>query len=309
MPDAVAARLDTVRDAARRTRHQLAPRAVAAREAAITYADEARSRVAPRVELARAAARARYRSDVRPYLRTARRNVPVVLEQAAKGAAHRARAGVDRAAEYAAPRVGAAVAGARQVAEPYREEAASRGGAALAALRGQVSAEDVERLLRRRHRRERRARSARALLLFAATAAAAAVAWRTWQRRNEPDWLGDDTATEVFEASGGTGARPLGSDPSGSGADGERIEGGVTNELRATAARTASSAKEAVGHAADAARSKATETAERVRPRQGRAEGTEGRAPRQGESGAPKDSAKNSGDSAKDSTQPGPGGL
>ncbi len=98
--------------------------------------------------------------------------------------------------------VASAVAGTKAATEPLRTEAALRGQTALAALRGELTAEDVAALRRKLHRRERRAqrirRTRRALAVGAGlSAATAAVVW--WRRTTTPSWLTDDTgdATSV----------------------------------------------------------------------------------------------------------------
>ncbi len=88
---------------------------------------------------------------------------------------------------------------ARAAAGPAREEAAAqRGAAAVAALRGQVTAEEIEKLTRRRHRRSRAGRFVRRAGLIGLLAGGAYAAWRWWDRQANPDWLVEPpAATEV----------------------------------------------------------------------------------------------------------------
>jgi hypothetical protein len=96
-----------------------------------------------------------------------------------------------------------------------REEAAARGAAALAALRGQISPRQIEKLVRRQRRRARVGRIAKGLAVLGAVAGGAFAAWKWWDKQANPDWLVEPpAATEVPESGGlssvdGTGPQVL----------------------------------------------------------------------------------------------------
>jgi hypothetical protein len=83
-----------------------------------------------------------------------------------------------------------------------REEAAARSVAALAALRGQVSAKDVQRLVRRQQRRSRAGRLAKGLLVAGVLAGGAVAAWKWWDKQANPDWLVEPPAATEVPAGG-----------------------------------------------------------------------------------------------------------
>jgi hypothetical protein len=102
--------------------------------------DAASGRVVPAAQAARLAAQ--------PALALAReRAEPVLLKAAPLIEQARARAG--DVAHEVVPRVGAALTGALAASAPYREEATRRGGAALAALKGEVEAPKKKRRIGR----------------------------------------------------------------------------------------------------------------------------------------------------------------
>ncbi|MFF2850072.1 DUF5324 family protein [Streptomyces sp. NPDC058001] len=187
------------------------------------YAQEARLRLAPKVSYAaqQAAeqARVQYGAYLAPRIDQARTHVPPKVDLAAQEAAERTRRAARQAAEYSRqaadysrPRIEHAVA----VAGPMRDEAASRGAAALAALRGQVSAREIQRLVRRHERRARAGRVVKGLALVGLLAGGAFAAWKWWDKQANPDWLVEPpAATEVSD-----GGKRLGS-VDGSGLDPE----------------------------------------------------------------------------------------
>jgi hypothetical protein len=95
------------------------------------------------------------------------------------------------------------------------DEAASRGAAALAALRGNVSAKEIQKLARRNERRSRAGRAVKVLALVGVLAGGAFAAWKWWDKQANPDWLVEPpAATEVPESGGlssvdGTGPQVL----------------------------------------------------------------------------------------------------
>nr|WP_237532264.1 DUF5324 family protein [Streptomyces sp. SID8352] len=172
----------------------VAPYADTAKDRAAHYAHEARVRLAPKVSQAACQARLQYGTHVAPRLEQARTHVPPKVDQAAQEAALRARVAARQAADYSRPRVEQAVA----AAGPVRDEAAARGAAALAALRGQVSADEIRRLARRNERRARTGRFVKVLALVGIAAGGAFAAWKWWDRQANPEWLVEPpAATEV----------------------------------------------------------------------------------------------------------------
>jgi hypothetical protein len=140
-----------------------------------------------------------YDARLAPRLEQARTHVPPKVDLAAQEAAVRARKAARQAAEYSRPRIEQAVA----ATAPVREEAAARGAAALAALRGQVSAEEIQKLARRNERRCRAGRTVKALALLTLVAGGVFAAWKWWDKQANPDWLVEPpAATEVPESGG-----------------------------------------------------------------------------------------------------------
>src|SRR5690606_33892648 len=86
-------------------------------------------------------------------------------------------------------------------AGPAREQAAARSAAALAALRGQVSAQQIQKLVRKQQRRARAGRAARKALILSAVAGGAFAAWKWWDKQPNPDWLVEPpAATDVSDS-------------------------------------------------------------------------------------------------------------
>ncbi|MGI5196518.1 DUF5324 family protein [Streptomyces sp. CA-288835] len=176
----------------------VAPYADTAKDRAAHYAHEARVRLAPKVSAAahQAAdqARTQYDAHLAPRLEQARTHVPPKVDYAAHEAALRARVAARQAAEYSRPRIEQA----RTAAGPVREEAAARSAAALAALRGQVSPKEIEKLARKHQRRARVGRLAKGLAVLGVLAGGAFAAWKWWDKQANPDWLVEPpAATEV----------------------------------------------------------------------------------------------------------------
>ncbi|MEU5839790.1 DUF5324 family protein, partial [Streptomyces diacarni] len=87
-----------------------------------------------------------------------------------------------------------------------------------AALRGQVTAEEIEKLSRRRRRRSRTGRFVWRAGLVGLVAGGAYAAWRWWDRQANPDWLVEPpAATEVSDRAPLTSVN--GSGPAGGDAD------------------------------------------------------------------------------------------
>ncbi|MET9833009.1 DUF5324 family protein [Streptomyces sp. NPDC006385] len=199
--DSVRAATGSAKDSVLHAAEVVAPYADTAKDRAAHYAQEARVRLAPAVaqatEQARAQARMQYGAHVAPRLELARSHVPPKVDHAAHEAAARTRKAARQAAVYSRPRIEQAVA----AAGPVRDEAAARGAAALAALRGQVSPQEIQKLVRKHQRRAKAGRVVKGLAVFGALAGAAFAAWKWWDKQANPDWLVEPpAATEVPES-------------------------------------------------------------------------------------------------------------
>ncbi len=192
--DSVRAAAESAKDSVRHAAEVVAPYADTAKDRAAHYTHEARVRLAPKVSQAADQARLQYDALVAPRLEQARTHVPPKVDAAAHEAAVRTRKAARQAADFTAPRMERAMA----AAGPVREEAASRGAAALAALRGQVSPKEIQRLVRRHERRARAARLVKGMAVLSLLAGGAIVAWKWWAKQANPDWLVEPpAATEV----------------------------------------------------------------------------------------------------------------
>ncbi|MCG0067444.1 DUF5324 family protein [Streptomyces tricolor] len=209
--DSVRAATGSAKDSVLHAAEVVAPYADTAKERAAYYAQEARVRLAPVMSEAAEQARVQYDARLAPRLEQARAHVPPKVDSAAHEAAVRTRKAARQAAEYSRPKLEQAVA----ATAPVRDEAAARGAAALAALRGQVSAEDVQKLVRRNQRRCRTGRTVKLLALLTVVAGGAFAAWKWWDKQANPDWLVEPpAATEVPDGGhltsvDGTGATGL----------------------------------------------------------------------------------------------------
>ncbi|MFD4140821.1 MULTISPECIES: DUF5324 family protein [unclassified Streptomyces] len=201
--DSVRAATDTARESVLHAAEVVAPYAGTAKDQATLYAHEARVRLAPKVSQAAQQARVQYDARVAPH-------VPPKVDQAAHRAAVQARKAARQASDYTVPRVEHAVA----VAKPVGVEAAARSGAALAVLRGQVTAKEVQKLVKKHERRSTAGRVAKGFVLFGVLAGAAFAAWKWWDKQANPDWLVEPpAATEVSALSSVDGSPKAGLDP------------------------------------------------------------------------------------------------
>ncbi|GAB2865453.1 DUF5324 family protein [Streptomyces deserti] len=195
--DSVRAATGSAKDSVLHAAEVVAPYADTAKDRAAHYAHEARVRLAPRVTQAAGQARVQYGARVQPYLEQARSHVPPKVDQAAHEAAERARKAARQAAEYSRPRIEQAVT----AAGPVRDEAAARSAAVLAALRGQITPKEIQKLLRKQERRAKAGRAARMLVVVGVVAGGAFAAWKWWDKQANPDWLVEPpAATEVPES-------------------------------------------------------------------------------------------------------------
>ncbi|SEK72611.1 DUF5324 family protein [Streptacidiphilus jiangxiensis] len=206
-------RIDTAREAASRTREQLTPYAVSARDTAAQYGGEAWQKVAPAVgsavEQARAAAQTAVQSQVVPLWEKGRGTLPPAVDEAmakaARQAALQARVAARQAREAAVVAADQARAIAQERVLPAAELAAQevhdRSLAALPALRGQVSLAEVEALTaahaREASRRGRWARRGFTLLALGVLATGGLAAWKWYRKQSNPDWLVEPPTTSI----------------------------------------------------------------------------------------------------------------
>ncbi|MFD4373652.1 DUF5324 family protein [Streptomyces sp. NPDC058486] len=194
--DSVRAATDSAKESVLHAADVVAPYAGTAKDQAAHYAQEARVRLAPRVSSAarqaRAQARVQYAAHVAPH-------VPPRVDDAAHRAAARTRSVAHQVADYTVPRVEHAVA----ATGPVLEEAGSRSTAAWAALRGQVTPDDVRKIVRKQERRARAGRLVKGLAVLGVLVGGAFAAWKWWDKQANPDWLVEPPApTEMDEGSG-----------------------------------------------------------------------------------------------------------
>jgi hypothetical protein len=191
--DSVRHAADVTKDSVRHAAEVAAPYASTAKESAAQYAQQAGTYSRQAGELAK------HQYDVRlgPKVGQARQQawaaMPPKATATMETAARRAREGARAAARYTVPRVGTAVIVTRSIAGPAREEAVVRGAAALHALRGQVTAAEIDRLVRRRIRREKTGRAVRGVVVVGLAGGAAVTAWKWWSKQASPDWLVEPT--------------------------------------------------------------------------------------------------------------------
>ncbi|CAL9482730.1 DUF5324 family protein [Streptomyces sp. enrichment culture] len=194
--DSVRAATGSAKDSVLHAAEVVAPYADTAKVRAAHYAQEARVRLAPKVTQAAGQARVQYGAHIQPYLEQARTHVPPKVDHAAQEAALRTRKAARQAADYSRPRIEQAIA----VAGPVTEEAAARSAAALAALRGQVTARQIQKLVRKQQRRAKAGRVAKVIVIAGAIAGGAYAAWKWWDKQANPDWLVEPpAATDVPE--------------------------------------------------------------------------------------------------------------
>lgn len=201
-----------------------------ARDNVLHAAEVVAPKVSQAAQQARCTAGSQYHAHLAPRLENALDSLSPKVEAAATRAAQRTRQAARQATDYAAPRVSRAVADARAAAEPMREEAAARGGAALAALRGQASAAEIEKLVRKQRRRGRRGKRLKRLAVVGLLAGGAFAAWRWWSQQANPDWLvepADPTEVDAQRAPLTTvdGSEPGAGTPQASGSKGDAETG------------------------------------------------------------------------------------
>lgn len=193
-------RWDQARDARDRTLVLVVPRAAQARNAAVHHAADARDWAAPRLEYGMAEARRRARDTTRERLVPAMENARIRLEMfgrdtVAPAIGPRAQLAMDTARhrmhDDVVPRLNMAAASARETGEPMLHEARSRAEAAAMALRGDVTAAEMSRMVARKRHRKRNSM----MVLGTAMAIGAAMGWMWWQRKaSQTEWRADESA-------------------------------------------------------------------------------------------------------------------
>jgi hypothetical protein len=126
--------------------------------------------------------------------------VPPKAVKAVERAVRRTREGAQDAADATAPYVGTVVAATRSVAVPVGSEVVTRGSAAVQALRGNVTAAEIDRLVRRKLFWRRTGKVAVDAAFVAVACGVGAAVWKWWNAQNNPEWLVEPSeATEVGE--------------------------------------------------------------------------------------------------------------
>ncbi|HSA50043.1 MAG TPA: DUF5324 family protein [Yinghuangia sp.] len=201
-------RWDQARDARDRTMVLVVPRAAQARNAAVHYAADARDWAAPRLEYGMATARRRARATARERLVPALGNARYRMEAfgrdtVAPAVGPRAQQAMDaarhRMQDDVVPRVNMAATAAREAGEPVLHEARSRAEAAAMALRGDVTAAEMAKLVARKRNRKRNSM----MVLLTGLAIGATVGWMWWQRKaSQPEWRADESTAVPPSATG-----------------------------------------------------------------------------------------------------------
>ncbi|MGH8971083.1 MAG: hypothetical protein ACRDV1_14175 [Actinomycetes bacterium] len=186
------------RKRARRANKKVAPAASDAREGAIRYAEATRDWAAPKAEATR------------------------------DWAAPKVEPAVSKVKEDVLPKVAGAVAAALAASEPARDEAKTRGTAAIAALKGEVEAPKPKR-----HR-------VRKLFLLAGVLGAAYAGWKAWAagRSDAPEpWATPATTSDTTGnvSPVGAGVTPVGDDFAGASPDEALADAAEEAELTTTA--------------------------------------------------------------------------
>jgi hypothetical protein len=180
--DSVRAATDSAKESVLHAAEVVAPYAGTAKDQAAHYAHEARAVLAPKVSKAASAARTQARAQYDCYVAP---HVPPRVDAAAHRAAVKTRQAARQAADYTVPRVESAVA----ATGPVLDEAGARSTAAWAALRGQVTPEDIKKIVKKHERRARAGRLAKGLVVLGLLVGGAFAAWKWWDRQANPDWL------------------------------------------------------------------------------------------------------------------------
>ncbi|MEV4425558.1 DUF5324 family protein [Streptomyces sp. R-07] len=193
--DSVRAATGSAKESVLHAAEVVAPYAETAKDQATHYAHEARVVIGPKLSKAAQQARTQARSQYDCYVAP---HVPPRVDAAAHRAAVQTRRAARQAADYTVPRVESAVA----ATGPVFEEAGSRSTAAWAALRGQVTPKEINKIVKKHERRARAGRLAKGLVVLGVLVGGAFAAWKWWDKQANPDWLVEPPApTEMDEES------------------------------------------------------------------------------------------------------------
>ncbi len=190
--DSVRAATGSAKESVLHAADAVAPYAETARDHATHYAHEAREIIAPKLskaaKQARTQARVQYDSYVAPRYRRGSTRPHTVRRSRPAGPPVR---------QPTTPlRASSAVA----ATGPVLEEAGARSTAAWAALRGQVTPKDIQKIVRKHERRARAGRVTKELVVLGVLAGGVYAAWKWWDKQSNPDWLVEPpAATEVDE--------------------------------------------------------------------------------------------------------------
>ncbi|UGQ15260.1 DUF5324 family protein [Yinghuangia sp. ASG 101] len=192
-------RWDQARDARDRTLVLVVPHAAKARNAAVHHAADARDWAAPRLEYGMATARRRARDTTRERVVPAMENARFRLEAFGRDtvvpaigprAQHAMDSAKHRMRDDVVPRLNTAAASARESGEPMLHAARSRAEAAAMALRGDLSATEMSRMVARKRHRKRNSM----MVLCTALAIGATLGWMWWQRKaTRTEWRADES--------------------------------------------------------------------------------------------------------------------
>ncbi|MDT0267134.1 DUF5324 family protein [Streptomyces sp. DSM 44915] len=135
---------------------------------------------------------------VLPYALSCKENAARCAGQAKAYLGPRASRAATQARQRYATEVVPRIEQARLAAGPATDAAVRRSAAAMAALRGDVTLDEIQRTARRRDRRARAGRAVRRAALLGLLAGGAVAAWKWWSAQNDPDWLVEPSpATEI----------------------------------------------------------------------------------------------------------------
>jgi hypothetical protein len=218
------------RHANKRAAKAVSPVAADARDAAVRYADATRDWAAPKVETAV--------DWAAPKVETAVDWAAPKVGTAKDWAAPRMEPAVDRVKSDVLPAVAGAVATALAATEPARSEAALRGSAAFAALKGEVAPPK-----QKKHR-------LRKLFVLATVLGAGYAGWKAWlARSNDPVDAWTTPATPAAPAAApvgnvtAVGSTPTTDDPAGASPDEALADAAEEDKVDLTTTEPVSSAR------------------------------------------------------------------
>ncbi|MER8183316.1 DUF5324 family protein [Kitasatospora sp. NPDC094015] len=228
-------RLDSARETAGRTKDNLTPYAVTAKDAALHYAEEAKLMLTPRIDAlgpkaaaagaqartgaaqAALAARTQYTKHVVPQLEQAFAGLPPHAQQSTLKAVHRAQEAAlaakltaarttEQAKATVVPKVTSAVGSAKATVTPLAQEAQTRGAAALTALHGHVTAAEISDLAAKNAKKQHRHGWATGLAVAGTVAIGSGVLiWQWYRKQSNPEWLVEPPAPRTPATGGSAG--------------------------------------------------------------------------------------------------------